>query len=181
MTGETAFAEDFLSSVVATFRGQKDLADRAIRQLDFPTLRRRLDADTNSPAVIMKHIAGNLLSRWTEFLSTDGEKPWRDRDREFIDDFTSREELMSFWERGWSCLFETLSALRPTGLSQSVTIRGEPHTVARAILRSVDHTGYHVGQIVMVCRILAGDNWEVLTIPRGQSARYNQANWNTNT
>ena len=125
----------------------------------------------------MKHVAGNLKSRWTEFLTTDGEKPWRNRDDEFVDTFSSRQELLDFWEQGWGCLFQSLESLRPEDLAKVVTIRGEPHTVPLAIHRSLAHCGYHIGQIVLIARILAEDKWETLTIPRGESASFNQRVW----
>ena len=131
----------------------------------------------NTSAGIMKHVAGNLLSRWTEFLTTDGEKPWRNRDDEFADTFRGRSELLDYWEQGWSCLFDSLNALTPDDLSKTVLIRGDPHSVPLAIQRSLAHCGYHVGQIVMIARILAEDNWQVITIPRGQSAAFNQKVW----
>ena len=126
----------------------------------------------------MKHVAGNLLSRWTDFLTSDGEKPWRDRDQEFVDTFKSRDELDEYWERGWNCFFETLQSLTPDDLSKTITIRGEPHSVPLAIHRSIAHCGYHIGQIVLVGRILAKDQWETLTIPRGESQNFNQQVWN---
>lgn len=168
---------DVLASAIDAFRSNKQLADRAIAQLPWDKLRTPLSDDTNSIAVVMKHVAGNLLSRWTDFLTTDGEKPWRDRDDEFVDRFTSREELLEHWERGWNCLFDALAQLQPGDLARTVTIRGEPHSVPLAIYRALAHCGYHVGQIVQTARILAGDHWQVLTIPRGGSAQFNQQQW----
>jgi hypothetical protein len=167
-------ATDVLQSALATFRSQKALAERAIEQLSDEQLRRPLDENTNSIAVIMKHVAGNMLSRWTDFLSTDGEKPWRDRDREFIDDFASRAEIEAYWQRGWKCLLSTLESLAAEDLNRTVTIRGEPHSVALAIDRQLSHYGYHVGQIVLIARILAKDQWTALTIPRGGSDDFNR-------
>jgi hypothetical protein len=125
----------------------------------------------------MKHVAGNLLSRWTDFLTSDGEKPWRNRDSEFVDSLTSRDELLTFWETGWQRLFDSLSVLTADDLGKIVPIRGEPHSVPLAIQRSLAHCGYHVGQIVLIARILAGDEWDTLTIPRGASARFNDQMW----
>jgi hypothetical protein len=125
----------------------------------------------------MKHVAGNLRSRWTEFLTTDGEKPWRNRDDEFVDTFTSRADVLAHWESGWQCLLDTLASLRPDDLAKTVKIRGEPHTVPLAIQRSLAHTAYHVGQIILVARVLAGENWTTITIPRGASASFNQRVW----
>ena len=117
----------------------------------------------------MKHMAGNMRSRWTDFLTSDGEKPWRARDSEFIDEFATRVELSAFWDAGWECLFATLSTLTADDLAKTVHIRGEPFSVIDAIMRQIDHYGYHVGQIVMIARILAKDQWKTLTIPRALS------------
>jgi hypothetical protein len=125
----------------------------------------------------MKHVAGNLLSRWTDFLTTDGEKPSRNRDDEFVDSFRSRDDVLAYWERGWDCLFDSLQSLTPGDLDKTVVIRGEPHSVPLAVGRSLGHTCYHVGQIVQVARFHAGDQWHTLTIPRGGSERFNRENW----
>jgi len=168
---------EFIAAIINAFEANKRLADRAIAQVPDNKLHVALDENTNSIAVIMKHVAGNLLSRWTDFLTTDGEKPWRNRDDEFVDSFRNRDELLQYWERGWSCLLATLQSLTPTDLDKTVTIRGEPHTIPLALARSLGHTCYHIGQIVQVSRIHAGENWTTLTIPRGGSQQYNQANW----
>src|SRR5436190_19271665 len=136
-------AAEFLSAAINAFEANKRLADRAIEQVADDKLHAALDANTNSLAVIMKHVAGNLLSRWTDFLTTDGEKPWRQRDDEFVDSIVSRAELLAFWERGWACLLSTLRGLRPEDLGRTVTIRGEPHSVPLALARSLSHTAYH--------------------------------------
>jgi hypothetical protein len=162
---------------LSAFRSNKGWADKAVAQLPDDKLHVALDPNTNSIAVIMKHVAGNLLSRWTDFLTTDGEKPWRNRDDEFVDSFTSRDELVAYWESGWGRLFDTLAGLAAGDLGGTVTIRGEPHTVPLAIHRSLAHCGYHVGQIVLIARILAGDHWTTITIPRGASAGFNQQVW----
>lgn len=166
-----------IDAALNTFRNNKQWADRAIAQLSDDKLTTPLDPNTNSIAVIMKHVSGNLLSRWTDFLTTDGEKPWRDRDDEFVDAFTSRQDLLDYWEQGWNCLFETLEGLQPDDIAKTVEIRGEPHSVPLALQRSLAHCGYHVGQIMLIARILAGDDWKTITIPRGQSAKYNAAVW----
>ena len=168
---------EFIAAIINAFEANKRLADRAIAQVPDNKLHVALDENTNSIAVIMKHVAGNLLSRWTDFLTTDGEKPWRNRDDEFVDSYRNRDELLQYWERGWSCLLATLQSLTPTDLDKTVTIRGEPHTIPLALARSLGHTCYHIGQIVQVSRIHAGENWTTLTIPRGGSQQYNQANW----
>ncbi len=166
-----------LAAAIATFQSQKQLAERAITQLSDDLLHESLHRETNSIAVIMKHLAGNMISRWTDFLTTDGEKPNRNRDDEFVDDFSSRDDLDEYWQRGWTCLFETLDGLAGDDLLRTVEIRGEPLTVLLAIDRQLSHYGYHVGQIVMIARILAGENWATLTIPRGQSEEYNRRAW----
>ena len=170
-------AAEFLSAIINAFEANKRLADRAVEQVPDDKLHAALDANTNSIAVIMKHIAGNLTSRWTDFLTTDGEKPGRNRDDEFVDSFGSRAELLDCWERGWTCLLTTLRALKPEDFGKTVMIRGEPHTVPLALERSQGHTCYHIGQIVQVARILAGEKWNTLTIPRGGSEQFNKANW----
>jgi len=163
-----------ITSAVTTFRNDKNRAGRAVAQLPDDKLYVVLDPNTNSVAVIMKHVAGNLLSRWTDFLTTDGEKTWRNRDVEFVDSFESRDEVLDHWEAGWNCLFTLLDSLEADDLSKTVTIRGEPHSVSLAIHRSLAHCGYHVGQIIMIARILAGNEWDTITIPRGGSEAYNK-------
>jgi uncharacterized damage-inducible protein DinB len=170
-------AAEFVSAAVNAFEANKRLADRAVEQVPDDKLHAALDPNTNSIAVIMKHVAGNLTSRWTDFLTTDGEKPWRNRDDEFVDTFNSRADLLGYWERGWACLLTTLKGLRPEDLEKTVTIRGEPHSVPLAMERSLGHTCYHVGQIVQVARIHAGEQWNTLTIPRDGSERFNRAKW----
>ena len=170
-------AAEFVSAAVNAFEANKRLADRAIEQVPDDKLHAALDANTNSIAVIMKHVAGNLASRWTDFLTTDGEKPWRNRDGEFVDPGVGRAELLEMWERGWACLLTTLRSLRPEDLGKTVTIRGEPHSVPLALERSLGHTCYHIGQIVQVARVHAGDNWNTLTIPRGGSEQFIKTHW----
>lgn len=160
-----------------SFRSNKGWADKAIAQLSDDKLHVALDPHTNSIAVIMKHVAGNLLSRWTDFLTTDGEKAWRNRDDEFVDTFGTRDELIAYWDSGWQRLFDSLSSLSSDDLARTITIRGEPHSVPLAIQRSLAHTVYHVGQIMLIARILAGDHWTTITIPRGASASFNQQVW----
>ena len=157
---------DFLASTKLTFQKQRDLVEGAVVQLSWDQIRTPLGEESNSIAVIMKHMAGNLISRWTDFLITDGEKPWRERDAEFDDDFIDREELNHHWERGWSCLFESLEQLSEKDLKTIVTIRDEEHSVYLAILRSLSHSSYHVGQIVQIARVLAGSSWQTLSIPK---------------
>lgn len=172
-----SLATEYLSAIRNAFESNKRLADRAVEQVPDDKLRTALDANTNSIAVIVKHIAGNLISRWTDFLTTDGEKPWRNRDDEFVDSFRNRAELLEYWERGWACLLTALKNLKPEDLEKTVAIRGEPHSVPLALERSLGHTCYHIGQIVQVARIHAGENWNTLTIPRGGSEQFNKTHW----
>jgi hypothetical protein len=172
-----SISSDFMAAIINAFEANKRLADRAVEQVPDQKLHVALDANTNSIAVIMKHVAGNLISRWTDFLTTDGEKPSRNRDDEFVDSFASRAEVLEFWERGWACLLSALKSLGPDDLGKTVTIRGEPHSVPLALERSLGHTCYHIGQIVQVARVHAGEKWNTLTIPRGGSEKFNKANW----
>ena len=170
-------AKALIDGALAAFRSNKGWADKAVAQLSDDKLHVALDESTNSIAVIMKHVAGNLTCRWTDFLTTDGEKHWRNRDDEFVDSFGSRAELLELWERGWACLLKTLKSLKLEDLEKTVMIRGEPHSVPLALERSLGHTCYHIGQIVQVARIHAGEEWNTLTIPRGGSEQFNKAHW----
>ena len=172
-----ALATVYIESTLDAFQTNKNRADKAIAQLSDEQLRIALDPNVNSIAVIMKHVAGNLISRWTDFLIEDGEKPWRGRDDEFIDTFRSRQEILDRWEQGWNCALGVIGKLTADDLQKTVTIRGVPHPVPLAIQRSLAHICYHIGQIVQAARVLAGDHWNTLTIARGQSQQYNDANW----
>lgn len=177
MGASTPTQLDWRDAAVVSFQYHKNLADRAVAQVADDDLRRVLDPHNNSIAVVMKHVAGNLRSRWTDFLTSDGEKPWRNRDDEFVDTFASRQQLLAAWDEGWACAFAALASLGEADLERTITVRGEPHTIALATERSLAHTSYHVGQIVLLARHWAGDVWETLTIPRGGSAAHNQAAW----
>src|SRR5437899_5884511 len=159
-------AAAFLSAIINAFEANKRLADRAVEQVPDDKLHAALDEKTNSIAVMMKHVAGNLASRWTDFLTTDGDKPWRDRDAEFIlTEADTRAHLLEAWEVGWSALFRTLAGLGEEDLRKQVTIRGEGHSVLQAIHRSLTHTAYHTGQIVYLSRLVHSDAWQWITIP----------------
>ncbi len=164
---------NFLEGSIARFRGQKRLAERAMAQLDGRQMHWQSDPEANSVVILMKHMAGNMRSRWSDYLESDGEKPDRNRDGEFIDDFESREQLMGMWEAGWRVLFETLEALDEDDLEKKAPIRGEEHTVVETILRQLGHYAYHVGQIVQLARMQVGpEAWETLSIARGKSDEY---------
>jgi hypothetical protein len=163
----------YLADVVKLFHELRDGADRAVSQVPYELWSRRLDPGSNSIVTLMLHLSGNMLSRWTDFLTTDGEKPGRNRDAEFEDpDSLSREALLEKWDKGWSCLFDALSSLTDADLARVVTIRSQPHTVVRAIDRQLVHYSMHVGQLVFLAKHLAGPDWKTLTIPRGASAAF---------
>lgn len=168
------FTTSYLEDARAIFRHYKKLADRAIAQVADTDLTRTLDPEMNCIAIIMKHMAGNMLSRWTDFLTTDGEKPSRDRDSEFENPPAIRAELLAQWERGWDALFHALDPLTDADLARTVTIRGEAHSVTQAINRQVAHLSYHVGQIVLLAKHFQSSNWKSLSIPRKQSEQFNQ-------
>ena len=166
--------ETRLDTATREFRRLRRLADGALAQVPPDRFMTALSEDGNSVAAIVKHMSGNMRSRWTDFLTSDGEKPWRDRDREFERDADdSRETLLGRWEEGWSTLFAALSELRPVDEDRTVTIRGESMTVTQAIHRQLTHYAYHVGQIVFLAKHFAGGDWRSLSVPRGESARFN--------
>lgn len=169
-----SLAEHYLEDVVKVFRTQKRLADRAAAQVTDEEFFRAVDPESNSVALIMKHVAGNLHSRWTDFLTTDGEKPDRRRDSEFVVEGEDRAAVLARWESGWRTLFDTLASLRGEDLMRSVTIRGEPHTVVAAVNRQLSHYGQHAGQIVFLAKHLRSSAWETLSIPRGESEAFNE-------
>lgn len=165
--------QNYLSDAAVTFRSYKDLADKAMAQVNDEQFFQAIDEESNPIAVIVKHIGGNLRSRWTDFLTSDGEKPDRHRDSEFVSQDDTRESLAAHWEGGWSALFSALGSLRPDDLGKTVTIRGQDHTVVKAINRSLAHTASHVGQIIFLAKHLRSKNWETLSIPRNSSADFN--------
>lgn len=163
-----------LKDVVGQFLQLKSLADRSLAQVRDEDLFVSLDPESNSLAVLMQHMAGNMRSRWTDFLHTDGEKPDRDRDSEFVvAPETTAATLQGRWEEGWRCLFQTLTALSEEDLALTVLIRAEPHSVVKAINRQLTHYGYHVGQIVFLAKHFASDHWRTLSVPRGRSREFN--------
>ena len=163
-----------VESIEAEYRRYRMLAEGAIEQLAEEQLSRRVDAVGNSIAALVWHISGNLESRFTDFLQSDGEKPWRDRDSEFQQRTVSRAELREKWEKGWTALVGTLEGLDDGRLQQAVTIRGVSLSVLEALHRSLTHVSYHVGQIVFIAKSLRGDQWRYLTIPPGGTAAYNK-------
>jgi hypothetical protein len=168
------FTTSHLQDSLTLFRSYKRMAEGAMAQVSDEQLFAALDPEMNSIAVVVKHMAGNMRSRWTDFLTSDGEKPDRDRDSEFVEPPSTREALMRAWESGWSCLFSALEPLSETDLARSVSIRGEAHSVTQAINRQLAHYAYHVGQIVFLAKHHQHTQWKSLSVPRNQSAKFNQ-------
>ncbi len=169
-------ASHYLDEARRHFRGHKRLAEGALAQLRDEELFIPLDAESNSVAVIIKHIAGNMRSRFTDFLTSDGEKSDRHRDQEFeITSATTRAEVMQWWEQGWEIVFFAVNGLTPEDVLRTVTIRGEPHTVLQAINRQIAHYAYHIGQIVFLAKHFRSTQWNSLSIPRGKSEEFNRA------
>ncbi len=164
----------FLEDAISSFRSHKRLAERALEQVSDAEFFIQIDKESNSIAIIIKHISGNLHSRWRDFLTTDGEKPNRNRDVEFELVGDTRESLMKSWEAGWQTLFDALEPLTPEVLEKTVTIRGEPHRVIEAINRQLTHYSYHIGQIVFLAKHFKAGEWKTLSVPRNRSAEFNR-------
>ena len=164
---------DYLASVKKQFEYYKLLGDKTFSQLEDQNLFWQYNADSNSIATIVKHLCGNMRSRWTDFLTTDGEKEWRNRDAEFENDILTRQELLDTWEIGWDCLFNALNSLTEEDLQKEIYIRNQGHSVMEAINRQLAHYPYHVGQIVFIGKMACENNWNSLSIPKGHSNSYN--------
>ncbi|XEC97503.1 DUF1572 family protein [Paenibacillus tarimensis] len=170
-----SLASHVLDQSKLDFQSLKKLGDRALGQLKSDeALHWAPDPESNNAAVIINHMSGNMISRWTDFLTSDGEKPDRNRDREFEDDHAKLEELLKRWETGWRILFKALDELEPDQLLRKVMIRGQKHTVIRAIHRQLTHYGYHVGQLVYVAKACSGQEWQTLSVPKGGSDAFNE-------
>ena len=169
-----AIVQNYLDDALSSFRAYKKLADKAIAQLKDEEFFVTLDEEGNSVAVVMKHMAGNMLSRWTDFLISDGEKPDRNRDMEFmIEPHTSKDDVLAYWDRGWKSVFDALEPLRPEDFEKKITIRGEEHTIVQAINRQMTHYAYHIGQIVFLAKHFRSAEWKSLSIPRNRSSDFN--------
>ncbi|HMA16953.1 MAG TPA: DUF1572 family protein, partial [Thermoanaerobaculia bacterium] len=169
----TDLGRHYLDDAIAELRKYKKFADKAVAQVSDADYFRQLDPESNSVGLVMKHIAGNLRSRWTDFLTTDGEKADRNRDTEFEKHGSdSRESISARWESGWQALFDALAPLTGDDLQRTVEIRGQPHTVMQAINRQLTHYASHIGQIVFLAKHFAGDRWKTLSIPRGKSREF---------
>ena len=166
-------AKNFLETSISRLKYYKELGDKSFEQLNEWDFHYQPNDESNSIAVIIQHMAGNMLSRWTNFLTEDGEKEWRQRDGEFETGKQSKAELISLWEKGWECFLGTLTSLKKKDLKKTVTIRQEPLTVVDAIIRQMAHYPYHIGQIIYIAKIIKSKSWKNLSIPKGASQEYN--------
>jgi len=166
-------AVNYLESTRKQFAYYKSLGEKTFAQLNDEEIHWQPNDDSNSVAIIVKHIVGNMLSRWTNFLTEDGEKEWRHRDTEFEDTFTSKAEMLAAWSAGWNCLFAAIDPLKPEDVSRIIYIRNQGHTVMEAITRQLCHYPYHIGQLVYVGKLIRGHEWTSLSIPKGKSSTYN--------
>lgn len=166
--------ESYLKSVIKQFEYYKRLGDKTFEQLTFVELQKEFVEDSNSISIVVNHIVGNMLSRWTNFLTEDGEKVWRHRDLEFQEKYTSKEELLKAWNTGWTCLFDAITPLTDSDLERIIYIRNQGHTVTEAINRQLAHYSYHTGQIVFLGKLIKGNAWTSLSIPKGDSSKYNK-------
>lgn len=164
---------DYLSNIIKQFEYYKLLGEKTFNQLTEEQLFWKENEECNSIANIVQHLSGNMISRWTDFLESDGEKEWRNREAEFEDVIRTKTEMITIWNTGWSCLFNALSTIKDDDFNKIVYIRNQGHTVVEAINRQLAHYPYHVGQIVFIGKLLAGSKWESLSIPRGSSIKYN--------
>ena len=171
---DQSIGQHYLDDALRRFRDYKKLAERAFAQISDEEFFRTLDEESNSIAINMKHIAGNMISRWTDFLTTDGEKPERNRDLEFVMlPETSKNDMLAYWERGWQCVFEAVEPLKPEDLMRTIRVRGQDHTVVQAINRQLAHYAYHVGQIVFLAKHFKSGEWQSLSVPKNRSAEFN--------
>lgn len=166
-------ALDYLNSVKKQFEYYKMLGDKTFAQLSEEQLFWQYNEESNSIATIVKHLWGNMLSRWTDFLTSDGEKDWRDRDAEFENDIVSKQELLDKWEEGWTCFLNTLNSLEDSDLEKTIYIRNQGHTVLEAINRQLAHYPYHIGQILFLGKMMCNDKWTSLSVPKGTSKDFN--------
>ena len=171
---DQSMGQHYLDEALRRFRDYKQLAERAFAQISDEEFFRTLDEESNSIAINMKHMAGNMISRWTDFLTTDGEKPERNRDLEFVMlPETSKDDMLAYWERGWQCVFDAVEPLKPEDLMRTIRVRGQDHTVVQAINRQLAHYAYHVGQIVFLAKHFKSSEWQSLSVPKNRSAEFN--------
>ncbi|MFK8060167.1 MAG: DUF1572 family protein [Polaribacter sp.] len=164
----------YLKSILKQFEYYKSLGDKTFHQLSEDDFFKQVNNESNSIAIMVKHIVGNMFSRWTNFLTEDGEKSWRNRDDEFINNFKTKKEVLDYWEKGWQCLFDAIKPLREKDLESIIYIRNQGHTVTEAINRQLAHYSYHIGQILFLGKMLKNDTWISLSIPKNGSKNYNK-------
>lgn len=165
--------EIFLKASIKQFEYYKSVGEKTFAQLEEAQLFVKPNEESNSIAIIVGHMAGNMLSRWTDFLTTDGEKEWRNRDLEFEENINTKADLLNKWNEGWNCLFEAMASINADNFNTIIYIRNEPHSITDAIQRQIAHYAYHVGQIVFLGKLLVDTNWKSLTIPKGKSSDFN--------
>lgn len=173
--------EDYLKDIKKLYRYYKLMGEQAIDQVPDKDLFWRSDPSSNSIAIIVKHLSGNMLSRWTNFLDTDGEKKWRDRDAEFESEISSRDALIFTWNEGWGCLLKTLDELKPSDMQKTIYIRNTGHTVSEALNRQLAHYASHIGQIIILGKMIQKEDWISLSIPKGASKEFNKAKFSKKT
>src|SRR5437762_6198623 len=167
--------QEYLTTVIKRVKYYKDLGEKTFAQLEEKDLHWQPSSESNSIAVIVQHMNGNMLSRWTNFLTEDGEKNWRERDEEFEDVLTTKDAVLNAWNKGWRCVFDAVEGLQPDDVMKTITIRSQDLLVVDAIVRQLDHYGYHVGQIVYIGRMIKDEGWQSLSIPKNKSKAYNDA------
>jgi hypothetical protein len=163
----------YLKSILFEYQRYKSLGDKTFVQLNDADIHWKYENTGNSIAVIVKHLSGNMLSRWTNFFSEDGEKTWRNRDSEFEDSYKTKEEMLDAWEKGWNCFFDAIQDINEENFTNTIKIRNEPHSILQALNRQLAHYSYHIGQIVLLGKTIKGENWVSLSIPKGQSEAFN--------
>ena len=173
------FVKNYLDSSRFEFGRYKTLSDKTFTQLGESDILWKYQEEDNSISQIVKHVSGNMLSRWTNFLSEDGEKPWRHRDTEFEEPFTTKTEMIAAWEKGWQCIFDAIASINSDNFNSLVKIRNEEHTIVEAINRQLAHYANHVGQIVLLGKMIKGDSWVSLSVPKGESEVFNKEKFNT--
>lgn len=166
--------KSYKESIIKQFQYHKLLGDRTFEQLESKDIQWQYNSESNSISIIVKHIVGNMLSRWTNFLTEDGEKDWRQRDSEFEYAYFTKDDMINAWEKGWDCLFGAITPLQEDDFERLVYIRNQSHTVTEAINRQLAHYSYHVGQIVFLGKMIKGNEWRSLSIPKGDSSKYNK-------
>lgn len=169
-----SLATHYIQNILKEFQRYKSLGDRTFAQLEEDEIHWRMSDEGNSIAILVKHMVGNMLSRFTDFLTADGEKPWRKRDMEFEDPFSSKREMIESWEKGWKCVFDAVAVLDQDNFDTTVFIRKEKHSIIEALNRQLGHYAYHTGQIVMTAKSIRGNQWKSLTIPKGKSEDFNK-------